>query len=43
MNAVERSTAALTGDLKRIVRHSEELLENTTEAVGEKECEARSV
>jgi len=41
MNAVERSTAALTGDLKRIVRHSEELLENTTDAVGEKTCGAR--
>ncbi|HVK57686.1 MAG TPA: hypothetical protein VM735_02815 [Candidatus Kapabacteria bacterium] len=43
MNAVERSTAALTGDLKGIVRHSEELLENTTEAVGEKACERASV
>ena len=41
MNAVERSTDALAGDLKRIVRHSEELLQNTTEAVGEKGCEAR--
>ena len=41
MNAVERSTDAFANDLKRAVRHSEELLENTTEAVSEKACQVR--
>ena len=41
MNAVERSTDALKNDLKRAVRHSEELLENATQAVGEKACQVR--
>ena len=41
MNAVERNTDALVNDLKRVVRHSEELLASTSEAVGEKASQAR--
>jgi hypothetical protein len=36
MNAVGRNTGKLVSDLKRVVRDSEELLELTSDAVGEK-------
>ena len=41
MNAVERNTEKLLSDLKRVVRDSEELLETTTDAVGDKAREVR--
>ena len=41
MNTVERNTERLVSDLKRVVRDSEELLETTSDAVGDKACEVR--
>lgn len=42
MNAIERNTERLTNDLKRVIRDSEELLEATGEAVGDKARKVRS-
>jgi ElaB/YqjD/DUF883 family membrane-anchored ribosome-binding protein len=41
MNTMEQNTGALVSDLKRLVRDSEELLETTTDAVGDKAREVR--
>lgn len=41
MNALERNTERLVSNLKRVVRDSEELLESTSDAIGDKAREAR--
>ena len=41
MNTLERNTERLVSDLKRVVRDSGELLETTSDAVGDKAREVR--